>query len=206
MEAVDTATYLGVDIAKDLSWHSQAKRVVAKGNRTLGFIKRNIITFNRGIKDLAYKTLVRPIMEYASSVWSPHQKELVHNLEMVQRRAARYVMHLYQRTESVTDMLKVLKWETLEQRRLKARVTMGYRIVHGLVMIPANQLVPALDITRGHDRKYQQISARTNYYKGTFFPSFIPLWNSLPQSVASATTLEGFKKKLADVQLHNPQF
>ncbi len=108
-------------------------------------------------------------------------------------------------SESITDMLKVLKWETLEQRRLKARVTMGFRIIHGMVMIPANQLVPSLDKTRGHGLKYQQISARTNYDKGTFFPSFIPLWNSLPHSVTSAATLDGFNKKLADVHLHIPQ-
>ncbi len=206
LEPVDNATYLGVSVSKDLSWHNHIKKVVAKGNRTLGFIKRNIRTFTNSIKMLAYKSLVRPTLEYASSVWSPHQKELVNSIEMVQRRAARYVLHMYQRTESVTEMLKILEWDTLDQRRMRARVVMGYRIIHGLVMIPADQLIPASDITRGHVHKYKQIYTRTNYYKGTFFPSFIPLWNSLPNSVVSATTLQEFKKKLADVHLQKPQF
>ena len=154
LEAVDTATYLGVDVAKNLTWHKQTSKVVAKGNRSLGFIKRNIRTTSRKIKELSYKTLVRPTLEYAASVWSPHQKELKYVLEMVQRRAARYVLHRHQRLDSVDDMLRRLKWDTLEQRRLKARAVMGYRIVHGLVMIPADQLIPTTVNTRGHAMKF----------------------------------------------------
>ena len=39
---------------------------------------------------------------------------------MVQRRAARYVLNLYERSPSVTEMLKQLDWESLEIRRKKA--------------------------------------------------------------------------------------
>ncbi len=113
LEAVDTATYLGVVVAKDLAWNHHVHKTVSKGNRALGFIKRNIRTSYQAVKEKAYNTLVRPTMEYASSVWSPHQKELIKSLEMVQRRAARYVLHAYDWKDSVTEMLKILKWETL---------------------------------------------------------------------------------------------
>ena len=144
-------------------------------------------------------------MEYASSVWSPHQKDLIKEIEMVQRRAARYVLHAYDWRDSVTDMLNTLKWDTFEERRLKARAVMGYRIVHGLVKIPDEQLIPTIVNTRGHNEKFHQITARTNYYKSTFFPSFIPIWNSLPSHVASAPTLEAFKSRLTDVHLKTTQ-
>ena len=201
LESVEDATYLGVEISNNLSWHKQCNKVAAKGNKILGFIKRNVRTSSSNTKEYTYKTLVRPTVEYSSSVWSPHQLELKNTIERVQRRAARFVTRRYDRTDSVTDMLNVLSWETLEQRRMKARVVMGYRIVHRLVMIPDNQLIPSTVGTRGHDRKYQQLPARTNYYKHTFFPSMIPLWNSLPDTVVSASSLEDFKAKLADVRL-----
>jgi hypothetical protein len=35
-------------------------------------------------------SLVRPTLEYASSVWGPYQQNDIHRLEMVQRRDARY--------------------------------------------------------------------------------------------------------------------
>ena len=78
---------------------------------------------------------------------------------------------------------------------------MEYRVVHRLVMIPDEQFVPITVCTRGHDLKFHQIYARTNYYKYTFFPSIIPLWNSLPDNVASAKNLDDFKEKLAEVHL-----
>ena len=41
--------------------------------------------------DQCFKSLVRPILEYSSSVWDPHTQRNVNKLEMVQRRAARFV-------------------------------------------------------------------------------------------------------------------
>ena len=201
LKEVDDATYLGVDVSKDLSWHKQCNKVAAKGNRMLGFVKRNLKTASSRTRDYAYKTLVRPTVEYAASVWSPHQQELKYSVERVQRRAARFVTRRYDTTESVTAMLRDLSWETLEQRRLKSRVTMGYRIIHNLVMIPADQLTPSTVNTRGHNMKYNQLTTRTNYYKYSFFPSLIPLWNSLPEHVASSGSLDIFKARLVDVHL-----
>ena len=204
LEAVENATYLGINVAKDLSWNRQVSRVAAKGNRMLGFVKRNVVTTSRSTKELAYNSLVRPTMEYASSVWCPYYKNQIYDIEMVQRRAARYCLHAYTKKESVTTMLQMLKWETLEQRRLKARVVMGYRVVNDLVMIPKDQLIPNTSSTRGHHMKFQTLYAKRNYYKYTFFPSFIPLWNALPESAVSAATIDVFKDELADVVLKKP--
>ena len=71
LESVDCARYLGVSITKDLCWNTQINQITSKANRTLGFVKRNVRTTNQSIKELAYKTLVRPQVEYASTVWSP---------------------------------------------------------------------------------------------------------------------------------------
>ena len=89
LESVDSAKYLGVNISQDLSWNHHINEITGKANRTLGFIKRNVKTKNEQVKELAYKTLVRPQVEYASSVWTPHTKENILKSEMTQRRAAR---------------------------------------------------------------------------------------------------------------------
>ena len=44
------------------------------------------------VKALAYKTFVRPQLEYASSVWAPHTHCSIDRIEAVQRRAARSTM------------------------------------------------------------------------------------------------------------------
>ena len=65
---------------------------------------------------------------------------------------------------SVTKMQKDWGWETLEQRRMKASVVMGFNIIHHLVAILDIQFIPAIVCTRGNQLKFVQIPARTNYY------------------------------------------
>ena len=72
LESVDSAKYLGINIFEDLVWNTHIQEITGKANRTLGFVKRNVKTRNEAVKELAYKTLVRSQVEYASSVCSPH--------------------------------------------------------------------------------------------------------------------------------------
>ena len=56
-------------------------------------------------------------LEYGSSVWDPFRQYQIDAVEMVQRRAARFVTSQYNRYQSVTSMLQELKWTSLQQRR-----------------------------------------------------------------------------------------
>ena len=85
-----SAKYLGCTISSDLKWGKHISTICSKANNTISFLKRNINISNKSIKEKAYVSLVRPTLEYASSVWGPYQQNDIHRLEMVQRRDARY--------------------------------------------------------------------------------------------------------------------
>jgi len=55
---------------------------------------------------LAYFTYIRPILEYASVVWSPFIKTNIDKIEMVQHKAAIFVLNDYHRYSSVSHMLQ----------------------------------------------------------------------------------------------------
>ena len=110
LESVDTAKYLGVNISKDLSWNTHINNITASANRTSGFLKRNVQTKNKDIRTLAYNSLVCPQVEYGSAVWSPYTEENKDKIEMVQRRAARWVSNDYSTYSSVTEMMSNLVW------------------------------------------------------------------------------------------------
>ena len=76
--------------------------------------------------------LVRPNLEYCSSVWDPYAAKNTNAVEMVQRRATRWVLNRFDRKDSVTEMLSTLKWKTLESRRTIARQSMLYKMRHRL--------------------------------------------------------------------------
>ena len=197
LENVQVASYLGVQIVGNLTWHNHVAKVATKGNKMLGFVRRNIKTSSKSTKTLANQTLVRPTLEFSSCIWSPHQNFLREDLEKVQRRAARYVCAVYVQKAPVTDMQKTLEWDTLEIRRCKSVATMGYKIVNRLVAIPATQLNLAKDSTRGNGMAFIQISTFTNFYKYSFFPALVKIWNSLPADLVSAKDLDAFKEGLS---------
>ena len=83
LESASAAKYLGVTVADDLAWSLHTDNTTKKANQTLGFLKRNIRVHNRDLKSFAYKTLVRPQLEYASTVWYPHHDKYINKVEAV---------------------------------------------------------------------------------------------------------------------------
>ena len=203
LEHVPSAKYLGVDISKDLSWNSHINRISKKANSMVGFLRRNLPSASKATKTNAYFSLVRPHVEYCCSVWSPHTAEMTTKLEAVQRRAARYITNAYDKTTSVSAMLRELDWEPLESRRVKFQLTLLYKIINDLVDIPSHPyLQPGSSRTRSqHSIKFRQFTVRTNVLKYSFFPRSIPVWNSLPASVAEAPSLASFRREIKQLSL-----
>ena len=81
---------LGVKIQSNLKWDVHCKQVAAKATNTLNVLKRNLGS-TKEVREKAYKSLVRPQVEYAAPVWSPWLAKDKARIERVQRRAARYV-------------------------------------------------------------------------------------------------------------------
>ena len=94
--------------------------------------------------------MVRPILEYACTVWSPYTKKDIQILEAVQRSAARFVNNQFC---SVTAMMQDLEWPTLEERRWVTKVTMLFKILNDIVCIPADQYLVSIS---NSGRRHQQ--------------------------------------------------
>ena len=72
LENVDNIKYLGVTITNDLKCNMHISNMCTKANRTIGFLRRTLFSCPQNVKEAAYKGMVRPILEYGSSVWDPH--------------------------------------------------------------------------------------------------------------------------------------
>ena len=178
---VTSAKYLGVTITEDLKWDTQINDTCAKANRTLGFLRRNLNIGSVAIKQQAYFTLVRPLVEYTSTVWDQHTQRNIQQLEMVQRRAARYVTNRNKNRSSVSDMLHGLNWQSLQDRRKDARLCMMYKVDRRLVAIKKDKRL--ISQKRKTRNRFQTIGCKTDRRKMSFFPRTVRDWNALPPDI-----------------------
>ena len=104
-------------------------------------------------------------MEYASTVWDHSNQEKIKSIEQVQKRAARFVHNYTDRSPGcVTNMVKYLKWENLEDCRKSARLSMLLKIQHDLIDIDKQQyLTPNDNRTRGKKHFYHERSITDTY-------------------------------------------
>ena len=205
LESVPEAKYLGVTITSDLRWNTHINNITSKANKTLGFLRRNLNISSTNIKAQAYKSLVRPIVEYGSSVWDPYTQSNINQLEMVQRRAARYVCNRHHNTSSVTNMLCTLGWRSLADRRRDARLCLLYKIAHNLVLVPApSYLVPFIRSSRlHHNQAFQIPHSNADYHLFSFFPNTIRLWNTIPQKIIDSPSIDTFKTHIQTLAYPN---
>ena len=78
---------------------------------------------------LLFRALVRPILEYAQSVWSPYLKKHIDMIENVQRRSTKVIPGFKNLTYE--ERLRKLKLPTLKYRRLRGDMIEVYKILHG---------------------------------------------------------------------------
>ena len=73
LDEVKDSKYLGVTISDNLDWSKHISTTTTKANARLSFIKRNLKDCPQKLKEIAYFSLVRSFVDYASAVWDPHQ-------------------------------------------------------------------------------------------------------------------------------------
>ena len=116
--------------------------------------------------------LVRPTLEYSCSVWDPQHKNQNYQLEIIQRRAARFVLTRYHNTSYVTNMLQQLNLESLCQRGANIRLTMFYKSQHALVAVPLpNVFQLTIRPCPPYPHDFQEPYCSTDAYKFSFFPA-----------------------------------
>ena len=117
IKSVKSIKDLGITISYDLSWSDHTHDVVNKTNRVLGVIKRVLGSKNITEFSLLYKSLVRPILEYAAPVWCPFLVKDIVLLEKVQRGASRLPLDQRRGEMHYEERCAILKWSPLEKRR-----------------------------------------------------------------------------------------
>ena len=193
LESVDSAKYLGVEIHKKLKWKVHVANICKKSNQIINFLQRNLRGCTRSIKTKAYNIYVKPILNYASSVWNPVNNDtLTKQLEQVQRKAARFVNSDWSWNSSPSSMINDLGWESLESCRKRNNLLMFHKIINERIVLPQDFLPKRARI----DNKFQKVHGRVLAYSNSFIPITTDWWNKLPSEVTMTKNQTEFLKEL----------
>ncbi|CAB4002572.1 Hypothetical predicted protein [Paramuricea clavata] len=112
----------------NLNWNKHCDIICSKANSTVDLLRRILGECSAAGKSRAYTSLVRPQLEYASTVWNPYTLRNINKIEMVQRRAAGFVFNNHSSASRAFPMIDHLGWDNFQQRRLLHQATMFYKI------------------------------------------------------------------------------
>ena len=194
---------LGVTIDNKLSFKNHIAQATAKANSRLGVIRRSFDFLTEKTFVQLYKSMVRPILEYAQSVWQPQQKMLRQDLEDVQRRATKMIAKI--KEKPYNERLEALKLPSLEHRRKRGDMIEVYKYTSGINKTerPALKLHSGRD-TRGHCKKLSKERCLKEIRRRSFPIRVVSTWNDLPEYVVTAPTVNAFKNRLDKYWRHLP--
>ena len=130
LESVNSINDLGVTVDSELSFGAHICDKINKAYQMIGVINRNFNNLDIKSFLLLYKCLVRSVVEYASSVWSPYKVGQIADLEKVQKRATKLIASC--KKLSYKNRLIYLNLPTLKFRRARGDMIEVYKILHHL--------------------------------------------------------------------------
>jgi hypothetical protein len=180
--------------------------VVAKARARANLILKCFISKHTDTLIKAFIAYVRPILEYASPVWSPYHVGDSNKIESVLRAFTKRLPGMT--NIPYEDRLVMLGLERLETRRLRLDMQFVYKILFGIVDVDYSTMfsLNTAQRTRGHDYKLNVQRSRLETRRHFFSNRIVKLWNSLPaqpQHFKSYKTFCSFLNTVNIAKLHN---
>ena len=116
LNKVSSFKYLGVWIAKDLSWSKHVSEICFKAKKIIGLCRQYYQHSNTDTLKQLYISSVRPHLEYATAVWDPHLQKDVNKLKKVKTFALRMCTKNW--TADYNSLLTTCNLPSLKKRRL----------------------------------------------------------------------------------------
>ena len=186
-----------------LSYKLHIQKIVNKAIRLYGWLVRNLVTKNKTVVLRVYKALIRPTLEYASSVWSPARIGVMNSVEKVQRKVTKLIV----RDGSYSFRLETLKLPSLRWRRNYLDLLQAHRIIHGDAELRKELFTFSSEVSYANTRRHRfaiyKPHVRTDVCKNHFVCRVVDHWNSLPDALLDLTRFDLFKRCLKSYLLSN---
>ena len=190
-----------------MKWQTHINKISNLAYQRANHILRSFHSTNVWTLLKAYKTYIRPTLEYATTIWSPYLIRDKNKIERVQRYFTRKVCQRCKISyASYKDRLVKLSLNSLEYRRVEHDLFFLYKILNGLLDVNANNFFNQTEThhnTRSHDRRIRPKLPLKTQNQGNFFSNrCATIWNLLPSDIVTAPSYIAFKTRLKSFDLY----
>lgn len=205
LESCTSVRDLGVTFVPDLTFTLHINNIVAKARQRSALFFKAFVCRDKSFLLLAFKIFIRPMLEYATVVWSPNGVSNIGRIESVQRLFTRRIFG--HKHFDYSKRLAILELSTLEARRNTADMIMMFKIIKGEIVLDVPYVHDMFTIaktnlfTRGHRFKLIKPMHRLAETKNGFHIRAINKWNKLPNIIVNTDSSAMFAALLANYDL-----
>ena len=146
----------GIELSYDLKWEKHITNITAKVSRTLGMLSRVLKMADTRTRQLVYKTLVRPILEFGCQVWDPYLWKMLNNWKKFKiELKGRVSFSQIRRDTSITS---------LKDRRKELRHDLFVNLIESGVVDDKHSNSPEKVYNTRQQKKLYSSSIRTKAY------------------------------------------
>ena len=189
---------LGVIIQDSLKPEKHIGKIFGETYRMLRNIRAAFHHMSGEMMKKILTTMIRPKLEYAAVIWSPHLKKDINKVERIQRTATKMVPEL--EVLEYEERLREMGLPTLKQRRERGDMITIYKLLNKLEVIDNDKLLQREmgenRHTRGHSRKLKKGRCLKDTKKHSFPQRSIVAWNNLPEEIVTSKCVHKLKEKL----------
>ena len=165
---VESHPYLGIELQSNLKWDKQYNKIISKANRTLFMLRRVLKQADTKTRQIAYFSLVRPLLEYGCTVWDPFLKKDIKRFEKVQNAALRFIFKIKGQV-SFTELRENIGMDSLAKRRRDLRCNFYMKAIERGLTVPDFTNFNRHHNTRQHAGLFIP-AIKTNAYFNSFWP------------------------------------
>jgi len=194
---------LGINVCNDSKFNYHIDHITARAHTRANLVHKCFVSKDTNTLVKAFTTYVRPLLEYASCVWSPCNIMNIKKVESVQRRFTKRLPNMA--SLDYASRLSAINLDSLEVRRLRADLICTYKMLFGIIDTDYNAFFKVADNTsntRGHAYKLFMSHSRLDIRQHFFSNRVVKAWNSLPARQDHFATLSSFKRFLKHLDLN----
>ena len=191
--------FLGVFLDENLTWKPHISHVCKKISKSIGIIYRARFYLLASTKLSLYYTLIYPYLSYCNTAWSSTYVSNLSRIFLLQKRIVRVLTNSNYRahTAPLFSKLKILSIYQLNAFHI-GKFMFSY---HSQLLPPSfrNLFTTNIEIHDYNTRNassYRAHACRTNIKQFTILFQGPKLWNSLPEFVRGAQTINCFRNRI----------